>query len=129
MADLNSINLVILVGRVAGDINYDTGKGKNKVNLCRFSLATNEAFEGTKNKVQYHNLVAFSSKADLCHKYCRKGMLLAIKGKLRTNKWQDEQGNKRSTTQIGIDEITFLGKKEDYDKEAAPKKYGEDDPL
>ena len=129
MADLNSINLVILVGRVAGDINYDTGKGKNKVNLCRFSLATNEVFEGTKNKVQYHNLVAFSSKADLCHKYCRKGMLLAIKGKLRTNKWQDEQGNKRSTTQIGIDEITFLGKKEDYEKEAAPKKYGEDDPL
>lgn len=130
MADLNSINLVLLVGRVAGDINYDTSKGKNKVNLCRFSLATNEVFEGTRNKVQYHNVVAFSSKADLCHKYCRKGMLLAIKGKLRNNKWQDEHGNKRTTTQVGIDEITFLGKKGDYEEKPAEKKWeGKDDPI
>jgi len=40
--------------------------------------------------------------------------LIAIKGKLRTNRWKDDQGNSRKTTQVNIDEITFLGKKEDF---------------
>jgi single-strand DNA-binding protein len=124
MADLNSINFVFLVGRVSGDIHYDTGKGKDaNVNLIRFSLATNEMFQGSRSVVQFHSLVAFGAKADLLHKYCKKGLLIAIKGKLRTNKWQDEQGNKRSTTQVNVDEITFLGKKEDYEEK--PK----EDPL
>ena len=131
MADLNSINLVLLVGRVAGDIKYDKGKGPDQnVSLVRFSLATNEVFQGSRNKVQFHSLVAFGSKADLCHKYCKKGMLLAIKGKLRNNKWQDDQGNKRTTTQIGIDEITFIGKREDYEEKPTVKKWqGKDDPI
>jgi len=136
MADINSINLVLLVGRVAGDIKFDTGKGKDhNVNLARFSLATNEVFQESKNRVEYHTIVAFGTRAELCHKYCRKGMLLAIKGRLRHNTWQDEQGNKRYSTQINIDEITFLGKKEDFadgpqDEEPSTKKWeGKDDPL
>ena len=116
MADVNSINFVFLVGRVSGDIHYDTGKGASSdINLIRFWMATNEAFQGSRNQVQFHSMVAFGAKADLLHKYCKKGMLLAIKGKLRNSQWQDQQGNKRKTTQINIEEITFLGKKEDYD--------------
>jgi single-strand DNA-binding protein len=112
-----------LVGRVAGDIHYDKGKGKDhNVKLIRFSLATNEVFQGSKNKVQFHSLVAFGAKAELCNKWCKKGKLIAIKGKLRNQRWQDEQGNKRKSTQVNIDEITFLGKKED--SAAVPKEEG-----
>ena len=115
-----------MVGRVAGDIRFNKGKGKDRnITLIRFSLATNEIFQGSRNKVQFHSLVAFGAKADLLNKWCRKGMLLAIKGKLRNNQWQDEQGNKRKSTQVNIDEITFLGKKED--SAAVPKEEGPED--
>ena len=59
---------------------------------------------------------------------------MAIKGKLRNSKWQDDQGNKRSSTQVNIDEITFLGKKEDSadvpkEEGPTPETEGREDPL
>ena len=40
MAGISSLNLVVLVGRVAGDVHFDTGKGKDKItSMARFSLA------------------------------------------------------------------------------------------
>ena len=115
MSDVNSINLVILVGRVAGDVRFDTGKGKDKnLTIAKFSIATNETFKGSKNIVEFHNLVAFGKRAELCNKWCEKGKMVAIKGKLRTKRWKDKEGRPARTNQVDIDEITFLGKKEDY---------------
>ena len=135
MADVNSINLVLLVGRVAGDIRFNKGKGKDKnITFIRFSIATNEIFKGTRSTVQFHSLVAFGAKAELCNKWCKKGKLVAIKGKLRTQRWKDEQGNTRKSTQVNIDEITFLGKKEDYadgpkEEGSTPETEGRKDPF
>ena len=107
--------MVILIGRVAGDVRFDRGKGKDKnVNLARFSMATNEKFGDSKSSVQYHNLVAFGTKAELCKKWVKKGQLLNITGKLKYRGWKDKEGNPRKTTQVHIDVITFLGKKENY---------------
>ena len=70
-------------------------------------------------------MVAFGAKAEVCNKWCKKGKLIAVKGKLRNQRWQDEQGNTRKTTQVNIDEITFLGKKED--SADVPKEEGPED--
>ena len=116
MANIQSLNIVILVGRVSSDIQFDTGKGKDKnVSLARFSIATNEKYGNSKQSVQYHNVVMWGQKrAEFCKKWIKKGQLLCIKGKLKYKQWKDEEGNYRKTTQVNIDEITFLGKKEDY---------------
>ena len=132
MADVNSVNLVILVGRVAGDVRLDTGKGKDKdLTIAKFSIATNEIFKGSKNIVEFHNLVAFGKRAETCNKWCEKGKMVAIKGKLRTKRWKDKEGRLARTNQVDIDEITFLGKKEDYadgpkEKEPEDKPKGSD---
>lgn len=113
MPDFQSKNIVILVGWVSSDIKFDRGKGKDKdVTLARFSLATNERYEKSKQLVQYHNLVMWGDKrAEFCKKYLKKGQLICIQGKLKYRSWKDEEGNPRKTTQVNIDEITFLGKK------------------
>jgi len=115
MSDVNSMNLVILVGRVAGDVRFNRGMGKDKSHtIAKFSIATNEIFKGSRTTVEFHNLVAFGKKAELCNEWCKKGQLIAIKGKLRTKRWKDKEGKSARTTQVDIDELTFLGKKGDY---------------
>jgi len=111
---------------VAGDVRFNKVKGKDKnITIVRFSIATNEIFKGSRNTVQFHSLVAFGQKAELCNKWCKKGKLVAVKGKLRNQRWKDEEGNTRKTTQVNIDEITFLGKKED--SADVPKEEGPED--
>ncbi len=123
------------MGRVAGDVRFNRGKGKDKnITIVRFSIATNEIFKGSRNKVQFHSLVAFGAKAELCNKWCKKGKLVAVKGKLRNQRWKDEEGNTRKTTQVNIDEITFLGKKENYadgpkEQGPTPETEGRKDPF
>jgi len=116
MPDFQSINMVILVGWVSSDIKFDTGKGKDEdITLARFSLATNERYEETKQLVQYHNCVMWGHKrAEFCKKNLKKGQLICIKGKLKYRAWKDDQGNPRKTTQVNIDEIIFLGKKGEH---------------
>jgi len=127
--------MVLLVGRVAGDVKFETEKGKDQgTTIAGFSLATNEIFRDKKPIVNYHYMVAFGGRAETCHKWCKKGTLVAIKGKLRNRQWQDEQGNKRYSTQVNIDEITFLGKKEDSaavpkEEGPTPETEGREDPL
>jgi single-strand DNA-binding protein len=116
-------------------VKFDRGKGKDKkTTIARFALATNEAYGDAEPMVHFHNMVAFGGRAELCYKWCKKGMLIGIKGKLRQNRWVDDQGNKRSVVQVNIDEITFLGKKEEYadgpkEKEPKPKTKGKKDPF
>ena len=124
MADFQSLNIVILIGRVASDIQFDTGKGKDKdKSLAKFSLATNERYEGSKQSVQYHPCIMWGDKrAEFCKEHLKKGQLIIIKGKLKHTGWKDEKGNPRKTTQVNVDEITFLGKK--GESADLPKKEG-----
>ena len=115
IAEVQSLNLVVLIGHVSSEVQFDQGKGKDKnFSIAKFSIATNEKFGDSKSSVQYHNLVAFGKKAELCNKWVKKGQLLCIKGKLKHKGWKDKEGNPRKTTQVHIDVITFLGKKENY---------------
>jgi len=136
MSDFQSINMVILVGRVSNEVQFDTGKGKDKdKSLAKFSLATNERYEKSKQSVQYHPCVMWGhERAEFCQKYLKKGQLIGIKGKLKHKGWKDEKGNPRKTTQVNIDEVIFLGKKgESADvpkkEEPKPETKGKPDPF
>lgn len=136
MADFQSINMVILVGRVSSDIQFDTGKGKDKdKSLAKFSLATNERYEKSRGSVQYHPCVMWGHKrAEFCKENLKKGQLICIKGKLKHKGWKDKEGNPRKTTQVNIDEVTFLGKKEDItavpkEEEPTPETKRKPDPF
>ena len=116
IAEVQSLNLVVLIGHVSSEVRLDMGKGKDKnFSFAKFSIATNEKFGDSKQSVQFHNLVMWGQKrAEFCKKWVKKGQLLCIQGKLKYRSWKDEEGNPRKTAQVYIDVITFLGKKENY---------------
>ena len=116
-----SINKVILVGRLGQDpeIKYTAGGQA----LARFSLATDESFKDRngeqQRRTEWHNIVAWRRLAEICGEYLTKGKLVYIEGRLRTRKWEDREGNKRSTTEIEAREMQMLSPRGEGDQGSA----------
>jgi single-strand DNA-binding protein len=107
-----SINKVILVGRLGRDpeMKY-TASGTP---YCRFSMATDDAWtdkgSGEKQeRTEWHNIVVWDRLAEICNQYLAKGKQVYIEGSLQTREWDDQEGNKRKTTEVRAREMVLLG--------------------
>ncbi len=113
-----SLNKVMLIGNVGRDpeVRYLDGQSGNS-KVAQFTLATTERYRDRNNELrentEWHNIVAWRGNADVCEKYVRKGTQLYIEGRIRTRSWDDQNGNKRYTTEIIADNLQLLGKKSD----------------
>jgi single-strand DNA-binding protein len=108
----NSVNKVILVGRLGKDpeLKYMA----SGTPFCRFSMATdtvwNDKGSGERQeKTEWHNIVVWDRLAEICNQYLTKGRLVYIEGSLQTREWDDQEGNKRKTTEIRAREMVMLG--------------------
>ncbi len=117
MRDLNSLNRVILIGRLGGkpELRY---LPQTERAVARFSLATNERLFNPKTnesriRTEWHRIIAWGKLAEFCEKFLVQGKQVSIEGKLRTRSWQDRDGNKRSTTEVEAQSIVLLGRKEE----------------
>ena len=107
-----SVNKVILVGRLGRDpeLKY-TASG---VPFCRFSMATDDTWNDKasgerQERSEWHNIVAWDRLAEICNQYLTKGRLVYIEGSLQTREWDDQDGNKRKTTEIRARDMVLLG--------------------
>jgi single-strand DNA-binding protein len=112
----SSLNKVILIGRLGKDPEQRfTGNGTP---VCNFTLATNE-YDGkddsgqTKERTEWHDIVAYSKLAEICNQYLAKGRQVYVEGRLQTRKWEDKQtGEPRRKTEIVARDIVLLGSRE-----------------
>ena len=119
-----TLNKVMLIGHLGDDVkikHFDNGGC-----LARFPLATNESYtnKSTNEKVtntDWHNIVLRNKAAEICEKYLSKGDKVYVEGKIRTRKWQGEDGADRYTTEVNVDEFTFLSTKKDSVSNVEPK--------
>src|SRR6188768_2502111 len=106
-----SVNKVILVGRLGQDPELKNTPGGAAV--CNFSVATNEAWtdkSGQKQeRTEWHRIVVWGKKAEVCSKYLSKGRQVYVEGRLRTRTWEDKEGGKRYTTEVVANDVQFLG--------------------
>ena len=105
------VNKVILVGNLGKDpeVRYlDSG-----VAVANFSLATTENYKNKQrekvSQTEWHNIVLWRGLAEVAEKWLKKGSSVYIEGKIRTNKWEDKEGNTRYNTEILADNMTMLG--------------------
>ncbi len=108
-----SVNKAILVGRLGADPECRTSQTGTKI--CNLRLATDDRQkrpDGSWESVtDWHRVVCFGRTAENVERYCRKGKLLYVEGRIKTRKWTDRDGNDRWTTEIVADNIRFLGGK------------------
>ena len=126
-----SLNKVMLIGNVGRDpeVRYLDGNNPNQgaTKVAQFTLATTERYRDRNGELrentEWHNIVAWRNSADVAEKFIRKGTQVYIEGKLRTRSWTDQTGNKRYTTEITVDNLQLLGKRND--NPGSPSSFGE----
>jgi single-strand DNA-binding protein len=108
---MSGINKVILIGRLGTDPEVKNVSASSTV--ARLSVATSEAWtdkEGQKQeRTEWHRVVVWGKLAELCGKYLTKGRQVYVEGRLQTRSWEDQQGQKRYTTEIVANTVQFLG--------------------
>ena len=107
-----SVNKVILLGYVGSDpdIRYPE---KDRANGF-VPLATNDYYAATGTEVtEWHRLVMGGQNAQLAEKYIRKGSRLYVEGRLKSREFQDKLNIRRRVTEIIVDHVELLGRKQD----------------
>ncbi len=106
------INKVIIVGNLGQD--PETRYMPSGAAVTNFTVATNESWKDKqtgeqKDRTEWHRVAMFNRLAEIAAEYLRKGSQVYIEGKLRTRKWQGQDGADRYTTEIIADEMQMLG--------------------
>ena len=105
------VNKAILIGNLGRDpeLKY-TQSGQAVVN---FSIATSENWtdkSGEKQeRTEWHRIVAWGKTGELCAQYLSKGRTVYVEGRIQTREWEDREGQKRTTTEINAQTVTFIG--------------------
>ena len=106
-------NKVQLIGNLGNTPEVKTTANGKKI--ARFSIATNEVYKNANGEkvteTQWHNLVAWGKVADIAAQYLTKGREVDIDGKLVIRSYDDKDGNKRTVTEIQVNELLLLGSK------------------
>lgn len=116
-----SLNKVLLIGNVGRDpeVRYLEGNGAaGNTKVATFTLATTERYRDrnsgeTRESTEWHNIVAWRQSADIAEKYIHKGSQIFIEGRLRTRSYTDQSGVKKYTTEITVDNLQLLGRRQD----------------
>ena len=109
-----TINKSIILGRVGND--PDIRQTPNGMFVANLSIATNEGYKDKQTdqyieQTEWHRVVIFGKQAETVKKYVTKGSLIYIEGKLKTEKWTDQQGIEKYTTKIIASDMQMIGGK------------------
>jgi len=108
------VNKVILVGNLGKD--PEVRHLENGRAVANFSLATSETYKNKAGErvtnTEWHNVVLWTPLAEIAERFLKKGGQVYIEGKMTTRSWDDQEGNKRYTTEVVGRELTLLGKPE-----------------
>lgn len=119
-----SFNKVILIGNLTSDV--ELRQSQSGISVCSFNIAVNRKYnKDGNNEVDFITIVAWRSSAELVCKYFKKGKPILVCGQLQTRSWTDKQGNKRISTEVVADEVSFVGSAESASeaKESAPAPF------
>lgn len=106
------MNKVILMGRLTRDPEVRYSQGAEPKAIARYSLAVNRRFKRQgEQDADFIPCVAFGKQGEFAEKYLSKGRLIAVSGRLQVRNWDDNNGNKRTTIEVVVEEQYFAESK------------------
>lgn len=108
---MGGVNKVILVGNLGKDpeVRYL----ENGAVVANITLATTENYKDKSgNRVsntEWHDLEMWDGLAKIAEQYLKKGKQIYVEGRIKSDTWEDDQGNTRKRTRIRVSNMTMLG--------------------
>lgn len=124
-----SVNKVILLGNVGKepDVRYfEPGRG-----VANFTLATTERAHMGKDdqqipeRTEWHNIVVKGGLVHVVESFVRKGSKLYLEGKIRTRKYIDRENRERFVTEIVVDVLEILSRRDGLSELPVHQHYAE----
>lgn len=110
------INNVVLMGRLTADVGLRTTTSGTSV--ASFTIAVERNYKD--KKTDFIDIVAWRNTAEFVSKYFHKGDMIAVEGSIQTRKYEDKDGNKRTATEIVVENVSFCGSKSGNREDATP---------
>ena len=105
------INKVILIGNLGAEPEVRamaSGSTVTTVRLATSDTWTDKQTGEKQERTEWHRVVFFNRLGEIAGQYLKKGSKIYVEGAIRTNKWQDKDGQDRYTTEIIADEMQML---------------------
>ena len=105
-----SLNRTQIIGNLGADPDVHVSpQGQPRT---QFSVAVNERWKGSDNQVQEHTewfrVVCFGALAEITGEHLQKGSRVLVEGRMRMQRWQDGNGQERTSVELHADDIIFL---------------------
>ena len=99
------------VGRLVAD--PEVKESENGKKYSNFTIAVQRSYKNADGvyDADFLDVVAFGPMAETTSEYCKKGDIIGIKGRVETSSYENEDGEKKKSTQIVADRISFISSK------------------
>ena len=124
---MSSVNKVILVGNLGADPEkrfLPSGGSVTNLRLATSEVRKNRSTGENNEHTEWHRVVLFDRLAEVSAQYLSKGSHIYIEGKLRTRKWQAQDGTEKFMTEVVAEEMQFLGGQRNKVDLSIPNKVG-----
>lgn len=116
------MNKVVLIGRLARDPEVRYTQAAEPLAVCRFAVAVDRPYSRNRQEgeptADFINCVCFGKRGESIGQYFRKGNRIALTGRIQTGSYTDQQGNKRYTTDVVLDDFEFVESKSEREASA-----------
>ena len=110
------LNHITIMGRLTRDPELRTTQAG--VSVTSFTVAVDRDFggrDGGERQTDFIDCVAWRSTGEFVSKYFHKGSMIVVSGRLQSRKWQDREGNNRTSWEINADNVYFGESRRDGD--------------
>lgn len=116
------MNKILAIGRLAKDADVRYSQSDAALAIARYVLAVDRKIKKDgEPTADFLNCIAFGKAAEFAEKYLKKGMKIAIEGRLQTGSYTNKEGQKVYTTDVVIESQEFVEKKGNDEPKAEAK--------
>lgn len=113
------VNHIIIHGRLTAD--PELKQTQSGVSVCNFTVAVDRSCKnGEEKQTDFFTVVCWRGLADMVAKYFIKGKEILVSGEMQSRKWQDNDGNNRTSWEIMANGVDFCGSKSENGGNSAP---------
>lgn len=119
------MNKVVLIGRLGNEPDVKLTAGNEPITVCRFPIVVDRPYSAKRTEsdttVDFINCVCFGKRGENIGQYFHKGNRIAVTGRLQVSFWQDKNGQKRSSTDVIVEDFEFCENKGSSNAETTKK--------